>query len=233
MSQPSPPARPGAWPHLRAVLILLHVALIGAAAVPAPEGGMRRKAWQDPTVQGEISAWGDRLRGIGLDVSDAEIESGLWDFAVDYMAARNAALKPARPYYRYLGTEQSWRMFVAPHKHPSRLELSIDRGAGWEVVYLQSTPGEGWLEDILEHDRSRSLLFRYTWRSFRRAYRHMVAWLGEHAARDFPDATRMRARWMRQRTPTPAQARAGKAPPIDPHSEEIVDLTAFRASGAP
>lgn len=233
MPEPSPPPRRGAWPHLRAALIVVHVALIGMAAVPAPEGGMRRKAWQDPTVQGELRAWGDRLRAVGLDVTDAGLEAGLWDFAVDYMAARNAALKPARPYYRYLGTEQSWRMFVAPHKHPSRLELSIDRGQGWEVVYLQSTAGADWLEEILEHDRSRSLLFRYAWRSFRNAYRHMVGWLGVQAARDFPDATRMRARWMRQRTPTPAQVRAGEAPRIEPHGEETVDLTALRATGAP
>lgn len=212
------------WPHTRAILILLHVAAIGLSAIPAPEGGMQRKAWKDPTVQGELAAWGGRLRGVGLSMSDAQLEDALWAFAVRYMQVRGKLLAPARPYYRRLGTAQSWRMFVAPHKHPSRLEIAMDRGQGWEVVYLQSSPGEGWLEDALEHDRTRSVLFRYAWKSYRRPYRHMVKWLADRAEQDFPDATQMRVRWRKQRTPTPQQVRAGDPPPINDHSERIVNL---------
>ena len=231
---PDPDRPRGAWPHIRAALVVAHLLAIGLSAVPAPEGGMRRAAWQDPTVQGEFAAWGDRLRGLGLGLTDAQLEDGLWDFAVRYMQVRKAALAPARPYYTHLGTGQSWRMFVAPHKHPSRLELAIDRGDDrWEVVYLQSTPGPHWMEGVLEHDRSRSLLFRYAWKSFRRSYRHMVDWLAVEAARDFPEATRLRARWRKQRSPTPAQVREGHAPRIQFHGTLVVDLDALRAEGSP
>lgn len=224
----SPPQRPRLWPHLRALFVVLHVAAIVLVAIPAPQGGMNRKAWKQPTVQAEFAAWGDRLRGMGLSLTNDELEDHLWSFAGSYMRIRNRVLAPTRPYTTYLGTSQSWRMFVAPHRHPSRLEVAVQRGDDWEVVYLQTRPGPDWLEHILEHDRTRSVLFRYAWPAYRGRYKRFSQWLATRAAADFPDAEQVRVRWLRQRSPSPAQVRAHQAPPVTPHGERVYRASTLR-----
>ena len=220
-SPPPPPRRPAAlarqgWPHVRALLVLAHLLAILAVAVPAPAGGMRRTAWKAPTVQAELPAWATRFRSAGVEVSDAEFEDRLWRFASRYMDVRGGLLDPLRPYYRYAGTSQSWRMFVAPHRHPSRLEVAVKQGADWEVVYLQARPGADWMQPVLEHDRTRSVLFRYAWKSFRGSYKKLARWLAVRAFQDFPDATEVRVRWLKQQTPSPREVRAGDEPPVKP-----------------
>jgi hypothetical protein len=44
------------WPHIRTVLVTLHLIAITLLALPAPEGGMDRQSWQNPTVQEELHA---------------------------------------------------------------------------------------------------------------------------------------------------------------------------------
>ena len=60
-ARPSPAARGRAWPHIRALLISVHVLAVILGALPAPSGGMKRGAWRDPTVQDEFAAWRGRL----------------------------------------------------------------------------------------------------------------------------------------------------------------------------
>ncbi|MEC8422136.1 MAG: hypothetical protein VX000_00090 [Myxococcota bacterium] len=215
MTQPSP-----SWVRQgRAMFVVLHLLAVGLAAIPAPVGGMSRRAWKQPTVQGEIQAWADRL---GVD-ADA-LESGLWDVAVQFMGARKKVLRPFRPYYFRLGTQQSWRMFVAPHRHPSRLHIDVWEGADWRNIYIQTTPGDDWMEEVLEGDRFRSALFRYAWPQYERPYRHLARWLAKRAADDFPDATRLRTRWYRKTTPTPRQMRRGTGPEGRFHSAFVVEI---------
>ena len=216
------------WPHLRAVLVLLHLFAVVAVAVPAPQGGMDRRAWDEPTVQAEFAAWGARLRSWGVPWTDPELEERLWTFATHYMGAREALLAPIRPYNRYLGTGQSWRMFVAPHRQPSRLEVAVQNGDAWQVVYLQTRPGEDWLETLLEHDRTRSVLFRYAWPAYRGRYKRLATWLARRALADFPDTSAVRVRWLRQRSPSPAESRAGSLPPLVPHGERVFSAEPLR-----
>ena len=215
MSPPSPP-----WVrHGRAAFVALHLLAIGLAAIPAPVGGMNRSAWKAPTVQGELHAWADRL---GMD-HDA-FEERLWGIAVAVMDVRGIVLRPFVQYYHRLGTQQSWRMFVAPHTHPSRLHIDIEEDGEWFNVYEQTTPGEHYLEDQLESDRFRSALFRYAWPAYKRPYQHLARWVAAHAQRDFPDATRVRLRWHRQTTPSAAERRAGRVDEGRFHSAFIVEL---------
>jgi hypothetical protein len=225
-----------AWPHLRAALILLHGLALVLGAVPAPEGGMRRAAWKEPTVQGEIAAWAERLDGLGVAMDAETLEREAWDFAVRYMAVRRSVLAPFQPYYERLGVAQNWRMFVAPHKHPARLQIAVDGGPDvdpWRVVYEELRPGTDWKEAQLEHDRTRSVLFRYSWKAYRKDYRRMCAWIAAEAATDFPEASRVRVRWLRQRTPSPAEVRKGQLPALKPESEQILDLGPLRDGGRP
>src|SRR6187399_1630494 len=115
-----------AWPHVRAVLVALHVVAITLLAMPAPGGGMNREAWAEPTVQGEFAAWTERLQGFGFDITSEQLQDGAWTFASRYMTVRDAMIAPFTPYYEASGTWQSWRMFVAPHRVPSRLEIDLE-----------------------------------------------------------------------------------------------------------
>jgi hypothetical protein len=198
-----------AWPHARAGLLAVHVLAVVLAAVPAPEGAMARTAWRDPTVQGEFDTWFGHLRSLGYGGTRLQFEDSLWGFAVAYTQTRDAILAPFEPYYDYAGTTQSWRMFVAPHRFPGRLHIEVRRNRVWQTVYVERSPDATWLGRILDHDRMRSAIFRYSWPQYQKTYKDFCQWIATQAERDFPDADRVRIRYFKYRTRSPAEVRAG------------------------
>jgi len=233
VSRDAAPAPRGAWPHIRAALVLAHVLAIGLCALPAPEGGMQRASWQDPTVQDELAAWDARLVHLGLHLDPAELEDRLWVLARGYTHVRNRVLAPLQPYYRILGTNQSWRMFVAPHRYPARLHISVEEGGSWREVYVARDPQLDWLGPQLDHDRFRSALFRYAWPSYGKAWSELCEWISRQAARDFPQARRVRLRFWKARTPSPQKARQGIEPPGRWVRARTLDLEPLRPAAAP
>jgi hypothetical protein len=201
---------PKFWPQIRAVLLLLHVVAVTLAALPAPEGGMSKVAWKDPTVQGEFDAWFTRITSLGYAGSRQDFESALWSFAVGYSRVRGKVLAPFRPYYDYAGTDQGWRMFVAPHRFPARLTIDIGRKGAWETVYVERSPTATWLASVFDQDRIRSALFRYSWPQYGRAYAQLCEWIQARASNDFPDADTVRVRYWKYRTRSPQEVLAGK-----------------------
>lgn len=241
MSSPTP--RPGAgargghrgraaWRQLRALLVLVHVVAVGLAALPAPEGGMNRAAWKDPTVQDELNTWAARLRAAGLDLGDEEFQAVLWNLGTRTIAARKLVLRPLQPYYRFLGTHQSWRMFVAPHRYPARLHIDVEEGGAWRPVYVARSPEYRWRARQLDDDRMRAAIFRYAWPAYARAWRSFSAWVATRAAADFPEARRVRLRYDKRRTPSPAEVEAGVEPPGRWIRTRIIDLEPLRDHGA-
>lgn len=206
------PSRPW-WPHVRAVLIALHVVAITLQALPSPGGAMKRSSWREPTVQGELAAWTDRLNALGWKGDQQHLEQDLWDFASEFVKVRRRVLAPFAPYYRYAGTFQSWRMFVAPHRHPARLHIEVHRRGAWEPVYVARDAQHDWLAPKLDHDRLRAQVFRLSWPAYKTTYSRFVDWVARQAASDFPDATRVRVRFWRYRTPSPAEVRSGAEVP--------------------
>ncbi len=203
------------WPmtaHLRGLLVALHVLAVTLAALPSPEGGMNRGAWTDPTVQAEFAAWRGRLAALGIELSAEELEDRLWTLAQGWMAARKASLAPFAPYYRHMGTAQPWRMFVAPHTHPSRLHIELLEGEEWRTLYIARDPRHRWKAELLDHDRMRSALFRYAWPGYRRSWEELGRWLADRAAEEFPAGARLRLFFTRARTPSPEEARRGVRP---------------------
>ena len=221
---------PAWWPQFRAAFVAFHLVAVILSAVPAPEGGMIRSAWKDPSVQIELQAWNQRLSFLHLD--DEAFEQSLWDFASAYMEAREQILLPFRPYYAAAGTRQSWRMFVAAQRFPSHLYIEVLEGSTWRLVYEQDTPGATWMKEVLEHDRMRSATFRYSWRAYAAGYKKLGAWLADVAAQDFPAASALRTRWYRQRTPSPKEVLAGTIPAGTFHSPQVYDLKAIREQWA-
>jgi len=209
------------WKHVRGVLVALHLFVVTFMALPSASGGMNRRAWADPTVQTEFAAWSARLRSYGVDVTPPELEETMWSFATSYEGVRNAVLKPFRPYLRITGTSQSWKMFVAPHRFPSRMEIDIDRGAGFETVFVERSGTYDWMRTWFDHDRMRSVVFRYGWPHYGAARKEFANWVAERAAQDFPGATRVRVSFLSYRTPSPDEVRAGIRPV---ENRELVEI---------
>lgn len=197
--------------HLRAALIALHVFAITALALPSAGSGLNRKAWNNPTVQEEFAQWSERLGTLGIALPPDELQDVAYAFASSWNTVQSTAVAPFKPYYRHFGTYQSWRMFVAPHRYPARLHVDIDRGEGWEPLYVARSEVHTWRRRQLDQDRLRSAIFRYGWRK-NAAYTAFGRWLAARAAEDFPDARRMRTRFFVYKTLPPEQVRAGVEP---------------------
>jgi hypothetical protein len=197
----------GLWPHIRAVLIVVHLVAIAIKAFPAPGGGMKRGAWKDPTVQAEFDAWRGRLSVVGVDVSAEEFEERLWQFATGYNNGVKSLTGPFDPYYRYCGTWQSWRMFVAPHRHPARLHIDVETAGEWQPIYVGRSEVHEWHREQFDHDRFRSAHFRYAWGPYASTFKQFGVWVAKEAAVDFPEARRVRLRYFKYRTPSPLEVR--------------------------
>lgn len=178
-------------------------------AIPAPGGGMSKSAWADPTVQGEFQAWTDRLNDMGAELTVEELEDQLWTLASAYMEKRNAVLKPLQPYYRYTGSTQSWRMFVAPHRYPARLHIELEESGEWRPIYVARSDEYTWRRKQLDHDRMRAAIFRMSWRPYRKVWTSFTEWAADRAAQDFPSATTLRLKFFKYRTQTPEEASSG------------------------
>ncbi len=219
----------GIWPHLRALLIALHLVAIGLMAVPAPDGGMNRSAWRDPTVQGEFEAWTTRLNALGLDWSQTEVEDTAWELASGYQHVRRALLWPFKPYYTYCGTWQSWRMFVAPHRYPARLQIEVETPDGWELLYVARNERFDWHATQLDHDRMRAAIFRFGWRPYRSHYKRFGRWVAAQVAREQPDATRVQLKFWKYRTASPEEVASGNLPDGRFEKNLLFELEEFRA----
>lgn len=209
--------RPGlfaAFRVARAAFVAFHLTAVVLVALPsAGSAAMNRRAWATPTVQGEFRAWSARLRGLGLPIGPEALEAHAWTVAQGTEAVRRELLRPFRPYYTWCGTWQSWKMFVAPHRFPARLEIEIDRGDGaWEPIFVARSDTATWRRAWFDHDRMRAAVFRFGWDHFKRGRQELVDFVAAQVREDFPDAARVRVSFVRYRTPTPAETRAGVRP---------------------
>lgn len=208
----SPPTT-GVWPHLRAALVAAHIVAVILLAIPDAAGpAARRSAWKNPTVQNELGAWAHRLSGLGWQVEKDALEEQVWGIATTWTRWMIALRKPFEPYTEYAGVRQRWRMFVAPHRHPARLNVDVKESGRWRTVYVARSAERDWLHWKLDHTRTRSMLFRYAWKEYRRHFRRFASWVARQAFEDFPEATDVRVRWYRYRTPTPEEVRSQSIP---------------------
>lgn len=197
------------WPHVRAALVTFHLVAIVLSAIPAPAGGMNRRNWKDATVQGEFAAWGRRL-----GVEPATLEETLFGFATGYMKARDAWLVPVDPYLELTGTDQPWRMFVAPHRHPARyrVEVQTTPDAGWELLFEERSAQARWRAAFFEQERTRSVLFRYAWSEYSGEARQLCTWIAGKVFEEREDVQRVRCRYWKAASPSPEEAAAGVEP---------------------
>jgi len=215
--------------HLTVGLLAVHLLAITLAALPSPAGGLNRRDWAQPTVQAEFDAWASRLSALGIVVGPDALQDHVFAFAVAYHEVHRRARAPFEPYYRTCGTHQTWRMFVAPHRFPARLQVRVHGPSGWALAFEERHPQARWLADQLGHDRFRSAIFRYGWGTkYASAWRGFGDWIARRAALDYPDADRIEVRFLQGRTLRPDEVRAGVQPETRVHRPRQVRLARFR-----
>jgi hypothetical protein len=192
--------------HWLGLGVAAHIFAITLQAFPSPAGGLTPSSWRDPTVQAEFQTWAARLP-LGWDA--AELEAHAWTFATSWEHARDLLLTPFRPYYRHAGTWQAWKMFVAPHTHPTRLEIEVQRPDGWFLAFEERSSEHTWLARELDSDRSRALVFRMGWPQYGLLRRQFAHWVAARAAVDWPEAQQVKVWFRKEVTPTPEQVRSG------------------------
>lgn len=199
------------WVAVRALFVVFHLVAVTLVAFPSVgSAGMNRSSWKEPTVQGEFRAWSGRLSALGVDIGPARLEDLAWDLASRSESLRATVLRPFQPYYQCCGTWQSWKMFVAPHRHPSRLEIDLDQGDGvFHPIYVAGSSDADWHRGWFGHDRTRAAVFRYGWEHFRPYRRQFGDWVARVAAGEFPDAHAVRVRFVHYRTPSPDEVISG------------------------
>jgi hypothetical protein len=116
--------------HLLAAFVLWHAMAMLASALPSPGSGLNRSYWSDPTVQAEFGTWAGML---GVESDD--LQDDVYALAVQVQAGVEGVRFPFNRWLSVTNTTQSWKMFVAPHRFPTRLQLRAARAGGeWEVV---------------------------------------------------------------------------------------------------
>ena len=217
--EPDTPVRPVAGrARIVAIFVPIHIIAILLQAAPAPMY-TDRASWKEPQVQSELARWAGTL-----DVPPDELEDDLWNLSDRYTRVRNPIQDRFAPYYRYCGTSQGWRMFVAPDLQPTRLEVDVFENGEWRCVYRELDSGRRWQAGILEHWRLRVSLFNTTWSRNWGEFRSFAAWLKPRAAADFPEANRFRVRLFQWQLLPAADVRAGRNPDEALARTETLDL---------
>lgn len=196
--------------HLRAIFVALHLIAITAVAFPAPVG-MRRADLENPDVEAAIEAWRGVAGAVGVVVDPEAFREHLWVAGTGMLEARQSALSPLQPYYRYAGTKQSWSMFGYLNHTPARLEIHVDHGTGWEPLFIARTTAHIWRARQFDQERIRGLVNAFSWRSARGRMRKLADWVALQAAADFPEAKRIRLRMSTRPLPDPEDLRASRA----------------------
>jgi len=210
------------------LFVIAHLVAITTLSLPTASSAMKRSAWKEPTVQRELQAWRARIEGLtGTPMTQEAFEDSLWTVADQWSKGRAAVLRPVRPYTKYFGTGQSWRMFLAPHTVPSRLQAEVQTPDGW-VKVIGPDAEQPWNPLWVEHTRTRSTLFRLSWPHNNKAYTRIATWMARQILTEMPEATAVRFYWTKASSPTPEQVRSGNVPPskdirIRQYTREILE----------
>lgn len=217
------------WPHARALLITGHLGAVAVLAIPDASGvATSPTAWKNPTVQAELEAWAKRITALGHPIDAPTLQAEVLDAAEAWNDAVATLRAPVSFYAEGVGMSQRWRMFVAPHRHPAKLHVDIQRDGQWQPVYEARSDEHRWRADQLGHIRTRAVLFRYAWAGYGERYRALARWIARRAGEDFPQAERVRIRYYGYRTPTPQEARRGELPPGEFRQVADVALSRYR-----
>lgn len=192
--------------------VAFHLVAITLAAMPAPPASLTREDLATGDEAANLAAWSERLNTWGLAVSQTQLEDTLWTAADRYGRIRKTVLTPFQPYYELCGTSQGWKMFVGPHRNPSRVHIDIHEDGTWRPIYIQGSREHDWLRSRLKYEHWRTAIFTMVYYQDDEALQECATWLAGQAATDFPDADELRVRAYTFRSLSPAEVKDGKEP---------------------
>ena len=195
------------WPHVRALLILVHLVSVVVLSLPSSRRLGDKSHWDAPRQQTELHAWADRL---GVD--KVNFESFLWNTTQKYLAARRWISRPFLRYADYTGTRQGWTMFATPRLVTGRFEIEVEVDGKWELVFRPRSSEADWNRWQFDHNRIRKLMGRLASKPHQAAYNEFTSWVAKELAADFPRATRAKVTLLTWKTLGPEAIRDGKEP---------------------
>ena len=199
--------------HLRALFVLFHLVAITLLALPAPVGGMTRKNFADPQLQQTFESWRGLLGGFGWQMSAAEFEDLAWRAGTTMIASRNVVLVPFRPYARWTGAAQGWRMFGTTNRVPARMRVVL-----WEARSETAT----WRRRFFDEGHARGVMNDWSWMRDKRGYQRFARWLARDIYLELPDAGSVRVTMLQRTTPRPKVLAAEGFPPDELRWVEVI-----------
>jgi hypothetical protein len=199
------------WPHVRAVLVILHVLAVITLALPG--GGIRNRArWQAANVKSDFAGWARALRSIGVDTTPERLADRTYGVAEGYVEARSVFAAPFTHYPTFSGARQGWAMFASPQRHPVELHVDVLEGGQWVPIFRSRSRRHDWMWTELDQHRMRKLVGRFAREERKDVFFRLADHLAQRALRDHPAATRARVRMFRYDTLPPERVAAGERP---------------------
>lgn len=225
-----PPSRlRRAWPHLRALLILVHLVAISLAALPRVSApALTKSARQSPAARAEIAAWTERLASWGVEVEPEVLEQRSLELLEGWLELRTTLNSPFRPYIATFGLRQPWMLFPGADRFPAQLVIELEREGSWETVQTLYPTSGPWKARLARNTRVHGVVYSASWPVHRSHYDELGRWLAREAARDFPEATRLRLSIERGHMRSPEQVREGFVPEVRTHQARTFELESYR-----
>jgi hypothetical protein len=193
------------WDHLRGVVIALVLVAHGVYALPLPPA-LTEKRVSEPSFQEDIDIWMRLVHALHVPLDRQQVERIALDGSRALHTLHTTLKAPFAPVMSLVGANQSWALFASTSTKTDRLEVSIQRGADaeWEVLLRRLDPCCTWRESMLEYRRIRGV-----WDGqrdvARPGYKGLAKWLAACMFDEFPDATAVRVRLVREHVPLPGE----------------------------
>ncbi|MCX4240612.1 hypothetical protein [Paraliomyxa miuraensis] len=222
-----------AWPHVRAILIALHVLSLVVLSLPTAGAIHDRRRWQTANARDDLRRMAARLTAWGLATDEHQLEQALWSAGDAYLRVQRPIAAPFQRYAELTGSRQAWQMFASPQRHPAEvhvdIELSGPAGSQWQLLYRPHSDEHAWNREQFDHNRFRKFFGRFARGFIRSHYDQSARWIATKAAREHPEASRVRVRLARYETLPPERVRAGERPALDKYEHErVFDAEALR-----
>lgn len=192
--------------RLLPLFIVFHATAIFLSSVPTPGQGLNRKNWADPTVQEEFATWANLL-----GVESEALQDNIYEAAKLLQNSRDAVMEPFERYLKQTGSAQSWKMFVAAHRYPTRLQIQVREGVEWETVFYEHDPVATWRAERFGNERMRASVFAWGWSSAARRWTSACQGFAEELYAERPALKSVRCRFLKRRSPSPEQVLSGTA----------------------
>lgn len=211
--------------HLLAAFVLWHAFAMLASALPSPGKAVDRRYWDEPTVQAEFAVWAGMLH-----TDSASLQERVHRAAVALADTKGALSAPFKPWLTLTNTTQSWHMFVAPHRFPTRMQLQGRQGSGaWEMLFEEGNPEARWRASRFATERMRANIFAWGWPETKKRWTSACTTFAEELFAERADLDTVRCRFAKAESPTAQQVREDD----EPAERFVLSQTRLRGAVAP